>query len=275
MSKVTRGGLIILVILLFLIPLEFWRERFYALSELSRSEFLRLWTAPYFYLGSQPVTLAFLLQIILFFAVLALLTHLVRRVLRTEILDRTSLDPGQRFAVERVVGYFIFLMGILIALQSTGLNLTSLAFLGGAVGIVLGFGLQNISSNFLSGLILLVERPIKVGDRIEVGQLNGDVTRIGTRSTWIRTNDNVVIIVPNADFITNQVINWTANDRRIRFSMPVGVSYGSDPLRVREILQEIAFAHPDILADPKPETLFKPFSSLLYSSSEPRRGGRA
>ena len=151
-------------------------------------------------------------------------------------------------------------------MQATGLDLTSLAFLGGAFGIVIGFGLQNISSNFVSGLILLVERPIKVGDRIEVGNLFGDVTRIGTRSTWIRTNDNVIIIVPNSDFISNRVTNWTANDRQVRFSMPIGVSYGSDVLQVRDILLEVASAHPDILRDPPPEALFVAFgeSSLDF-----------
>ncbi|MBI4465299.1 MAG: mechanosensitive ion channel family protein [Acidobacteria bacterium] len=225
-----------------------------------------MWSTPLFHLGDQPVTVTSVLTIFLFLLLLAVLTRMTRRFVRRQILSRTSLDEGQRFAIEKVVGYFVFAMGLLVGLQTTGLNLTSLAFLGGAIGIVIGFGLQNISSNFVSGLILLVERPIKVGDRIEVGNLNGDVTRIGARSTWIRTNDNVVIIVPNTDFISNRLPNWTANDRRVRFSMPVGVSYGSDPLQVREILQAAAVAHPDVLENPPPETLFVGFgeSSLDF-----------
>jgi small-conductance mechanosensitive channel len=266
MSKRTIVGLIVLALLLVLIPLDMFRGHILQLEKFSRGEFFRILAAPYFYLGEQPVNLTFLLEIILFMVVLAIFTRLARRILRDDLLPRTSLDSGQRFAVERMAGYFIYLMATLIALQTTGVNLTSLAFLGGALGLVLGFGLQNISSNFLSGLILLVERPIKVGDRIEVGELNGDVTRIGTRSTWIRTNDNVVIIVPNADFITNRVINWTANDRKVRFSMAVGVSYGSDPAQVQTILISLAKEHPDVLENPVPECLFKGFgdSSLDF-----------
>jgi small-conductance mechanosensitive channel len=266
MSKFTRASLVALLLLLILIPFEIWRERLTALGEVSRSEALRLWTTPYFYLGGRAITLEFLIELGIFLALLGIVARLVRRFVRKEILPHTTLDEGQRFAVEKSIGYFVFLMGLLIGLQTTGLNLTSLAFLGGAIGIVLGFGLQNISSNFVSGIILLAERPIKVGDRIEVGSLNGDVTRIGARSTWIRTNDNVVIIVPNADFITNRVINWTANDRRVRFSLPVGVSYGSDPRRVRDILLEVAAGHHDVLKDPPPECLFTAFgdSSLDF-----------
>ena len=134
-------------------------------------------------------------------------------------------------------------------MQIIGLNVTSLAFLGGAVGIGVGLGLQNIASNFASGLILLLERPIKVGDRIEVGNLNGDVVRIGGRSTWVRTNDNLIIIVPNAEFTTGRVTNWTANDRRVRFSFPVGVAYGWYPEQVRTILLALAAEHADVLSD--------------------------
>lgn len=266
MSKLARVGLGVLLILVIMIPLDLLHIGVLQVSEFSRSEFFRVISTPYSELGSRPVTLLFLAQVILFFIVVALLAKLVRRVLRKDVLPRTKLDSGQSFAAERIAGYFVYLVAMLVALQTTGVNLTSLAFLGGAFGLALGFGLQNISSNFLSGLILLIEGPIKVGDRIEVGQLNGDVTRIGTRSTWIRTNDNVVIIVPNADFITNQVINWTGNDRRVRFSMPVGVSYGSDPSQVREILLELARAHRDVLEDPSPECLFKGFgdSSLEF-----------
>lgn len=225
-----------------------------------------LWSTPYFFIGHLAVTPAFLLTVFVFLASLVILAYLTRRFVRLQVLARTGLDSGQKFAIEKGIGYFVLGVGLLIGLQATGLDLTSLAFLGGAFGIIIGFGLQNISSNFVSGLILLVERPIKVGDRIEVGSLFGDVIRIGTRSTWIRTNDNVIIIVPNSDFISNRVTNWTANDRQVRFSMPVGVSYGCDVLQVRDILLEVASSHPDILQDPPPEALFIAFgeSSLDF-----------
>jgi small-conductance mechanosensitive channel len=130
----------------------------------------------------------------------------------------------------------------------------------------LGFGLQNIANNFVSGLILLTERPIRVGDRVEVGGTNGDVVRIGARSTWVRTNDNVVIVIPNSEFINSRVTNWTANDRQVRFAYPVGVSYGCDPERVRDILKEVASRHPDVLTHPSPEVVFSGFgdSSLDF-----------
>jgi len=225
-----------------------------------------LWSTPYFFIGHLAVTPAFLLTVFVFLASLVILAYLTRRFVRLQVLARTGLDSGQKFAIEKGIGYFVLGVGLLIGLQATGLDLTSLAFLGGAFGIIIGFGLQNISSNFVSGLILLVERPIKVGDRIEVGSLFGDVIRIGTRSTWIRTNDNVIIIVPNSDFISNRVTNWTANDRQVRFSMPVGVSYGCDVLQVRDILLEVASSHPDLLEDPPPEALFIAFgeSSLDF-----------
>jgi small-conductance mechanosensitive channel len=226
----------------------------------------KIWSKPYFHIGETPVTFALALKACLYLLILVLISRLGRRFIRSEILVRTDLDPGQRYSIEKTAGYFIVALGLLVGLSTAGLNLSSLAFLGGAAGIVIGFGMQNIAHNFVSGLILLVERPIKVGDRIEVGNLNGDVIQIGARSTWIRTNDNVMIIVPNAEFIANRVTNWTANDRQVRFSMAVGVSYGSNPEQVREILLGVAVAHPDVLTDPKPEVLFVAFgdSSLNF-----------
>jgi small-conductance mechanosensitive channel len=120
-----------------------------------------------------------------------------------------------------------------------------------------GLGLQPIVANFVSGLILLLERPVRLGDRIDVGGSNGAVIRIGGRSTWVCTNDNEVIIVPNSDFITNRVINWTANDPKVRFALKIGVSYASDPQRVKAILLEIAAGHPDVLHEPSPEVIFE------------------
>jgi small-conductance mechanosensitive channel len=127
-------------------------------------------------------------------------------------------------------------------------------------------GLQAIVSNFVAGLILLLEQPIKLGDRIEVGDTYGDVVRLRGRSTWIRTNENVVIIVPNSEFINGRVTNWTANDRQVRISLALGVSYNSDPVRVREVLLMVAGNHTDILADPAPEVVFTEFgdSSLNF-----------
>lgn len=220
----------------------------------------------YFHLGDLPVTPVFLLKAFAYFLLLTLAARKTRRLVMERILARTSLDVGQQYAFAQISGYAIFLFGLMIGLQWAGVNLSSLVILGGAVGIGLGFGLQNIANNFVSGLILLTERPIRVGDRVEVGETNGDVVRIAARSTWVRTNDNVLIIIPNSEFINSRVTNWTANDRQVRFAIPLGVSYGSDPDAVRNVLLEVAGRHPDVLADPPPEVLFTGFgdSSLDF-----------
>lgn len=143
------------------------------------------------------------------------------------------------------------MIGLLIIVQSVGINLTSLTVLAGAIGIGVGFGLQNVASNFISGLIILLERPIQVGDRIEVGDVDGKVMSIGARSTVVRTNDNITIIVPNSKFIEEAVINWSFRDESVRFRVPVGVSYDSDLNLVKKLLLEVADENPDVLKDPK------------------------
>ena len=191
-----------------------------------------LWTHPLISLGAMPITPLFLVKALAFLICLTFVASVGRRFLKSRILAKTSIEPGLQYAIEVGAGYFIFIFGLIVGLQSVGLNLSSLAFLTGIIGVGIGFGTQNIMNNFVSGLILLVERPIKVGDRIEVGDLSGDIIRIAARSTWVKTNDNVVIIVPNADFIANRVTNWTANDRRVRIRVPLGVGYSSDPVGV-------------------------------------------
>lgn len=219
----------------------------------------KLWTQPLFMLGTLPVTAVFLLKAAVFLLCLIVSARVGRNILRTRILARTSIDPGLQYAIQVGAGYFIFIVGLIIGLQSVGLNLSSLAFFTGIVGVGVGFGMQNIMNNFVSGLILLIERPIKVGDRIEVGDLTGDIVRIGARSTWVSTNDNIIIIVPNADFIANRVTNWTANDRRVRISIALGVGYSSDPGLVRELLLKVAESRHEILTEPHPDVIFSGF----------------
>ncbi len=221
---------------------------------------------PYFHVGKLPITPVFLAKAALFLFALGLITGAIRRFLWKRVLVRMSLDEGQRYAFAHIAGYLVYLFGVLVGLQLVGMDLSNLVLLGSAIGVGLGFGLQNIANNFVSGIILLTERPVRVGDRVEVGGTNGDVARIGARSTWVRTNDNVVIIIPNSEFINSRVTNWTANDRQVRFAYPVGVSYGSDPEHVRNVLTDVAARHPDVLSDPPPEVLFSGFgdSSLDF-----------
>jgi len=217
------------------------------------------WTKPFFALGSASISPAFLVKALAFLALITFFSHASRVFLRKRILTHMDIGEGQRFAAERVFSYIVVVIGIFVGLETLGIDLKSLAVLGGAIGIGIGLGLQNIANNFISGIVLLIERPIQVGDRIEVGQLSGDVVRIASRSTWIRTNDNIVIIVPNADFMSNHVVNWTANDQRVRLSVSVGVSYDSDPQKVRDILLGVAAASPDVLKGPSPDVWFTSF----------------
>ena len=171
-----------------------------------------------------------------------------------------------QFALARVIGYALLGLGFYISLQMVGVNLNSLAFIAGAVGVGLGFGLQNIISNFISGLIILAERPIAIGDRVEIGGVAGQVREISLRSTTVITNDNMAIIVPNADFITQRVTNWSYEDPRVRFRIPFGVAYGTDLPKLRKLMLEVADEHPKALKDPKPELFFVGFgdSSLNF-----------
>jgi len=221
--------------------------------------FRQVFDRPFFHLGSLPVTLYLLIEVVLYILVLGFISHLIRSVLQSRVLTRTSLSPGQRYAFARITSYIIFVLGLTIGLQSSGLNLNSLLVVGGALGIGIGLGVQNLANNFVSGLVLLFEQPIRLGDRVEVGGVVGDVVRMASRSIWVRTNDNVVIIVPNSEFTANRVTNWTANDRRVRFSIPLGVSYDSNPAKVRDVVLAAARSHPDVLADPAPEFLFESF----------------
>jgi small-conductance mechanosensitive channel len=230
-----------------------------SLFELLDSGVRRILDWPLFTVGNMPITLIFLVKCILFLIALSLLTRISRYILGTKILSRTKMERGVQYALLRAFGYVVFLLGLIVGLDTTGLNLRSLLVVGGALGLGVGLGLQNIVANFVAGLVILWEGPVKVGDWIEVGNTQGEVTRIGARGTWVRTFDNQVIIVPNSEFINQRVSNWTANDRIVRLSIPVGVSYNSDLDEVREVLLAIAKSHSEVLASPPPAAIVTGF----------------
>lgn len=202
--------------------------------------------------GGSPVTLWTFLQLVVLVVLLFVFSGMLRTWVVDKLLARTRMEPGARQATGSILRYSVIAIGFIIILQTAGIDLTALNVLAGAVGIGVGFGLQNIVNNFISGLIILFERPIKVGDRIEVGDVEGDVVHIGGRSTTVVTNDNISIIVPNAKFVTENVINWSHNDRRVRFRIPVSVAYGSDVQLVERLLLEAAAECPDVLEKPAP-----------------------
>lgn len=236
---------------------------------------------PFMTLGDKPLTLGSVAQVLLILAVFFVVERQLRRLLRTRVLSRTHMDPALQYAVSRFVGYCFILLGFFIACATIKLDLSSLAVIAGAVGIGVGFGLQNIISNFISGLIILAERPIALGDRVEVSGVAGRITKISMRSTTVVTNDNISIIVPNSDFINSAVTNWSHGDPRVRIRLPLGVAYGTDTERLRQALLEVAAAHPSVLKNPEPTVFFSGFgdSSLDFElavwtsemSSAPRR----
>lgn len=217
--------------------------------------------------GSVHLTVGVILYILFFVLLLFTLSKMLQKWIVRLLLEHYSVEEGTTMAFSMLVRYIIIFIGFIVILQSTGVDLSSLTVLAGALGIGVGFGLQSIASNIVSGLIILFERPIKVGDRIEIGTIAGDVVRITLRSTIVRTNDHIDIIVPNSEFITSRVINWSYTNRNVRFSFPVGVSYSTNPETVMHLLMEAADEHPGVLKTPKPEVVFKEFgeSSLNFN----------
>jgi small-conductance mechanosensitive channel len=214
---------------------------------------------PLYSIGDTTITLGTMLYLTVLVVALFYITGKLKTWIVEGLLLRSQVELGVRHAVGNIVRMVFLAFGLIIILQTAGINLSSLTVLFGALGIGVGFGLQGVTNNFVSGIILLLERPIKVGDRIEVGNVNGDVINISPRATTIVTNDNIAIIVPNADFISSKVVNWSYTNRNVRFNFPVGVSYGSDPEQVRSVLLEVARAHHGVLKEPGPSVLFDSF----------------
>ncbi|HYV40557.1 MAG TPA: mechanosensitive ion channel domain-containing protein [Thermoanaerobaculia bacterium] len=219
-----------------------------------------------FRIGQTQVTLASLLATVAILALTWLAARLLRKLVAEKLFSKAHVDPGIRYAIGRVISYLVWVLGLIVALQPLGINATTLAVFGGAIGVGIGFGLQDIAKNFIAGLILLVERPIKVGDRIEIGKVIGDVAEIRARATLVRTNDDIYLIVPNARFITDTVTNWSYRTPRVRFHFPVGVAYGSDPHAVEKALIDAAGKSEHVLKEPAPSVIFVAFgeSSLDF-----------
>jgi small-conductance mechanosensitive channel len=225
-----------------------------------------------------------LLQIFLLIGLLIAvfwLSSRTKRFIFNQFLVRSGLDRTLQHAIAQIVGYAVLIIGIVLVLDNAGIHLAALTVFAGAVGVGLGFGLKNIASNFISGLLIIAERPIAIGDRIEVAGITGQVQQIRARSTVIMTNDNIAMIVPNEKFIDSPVTNWTYSDRRVRFRLPVGVAYGSDVKKVREALIAAAREHPATLGDPAPDAFLEKFGDstidfqlVVWSEEMSRRPSR-
>ena len=251
---------------------------FFTVSAINAAGIPLAWNA------SLPAIKLSLLQVFLLVALLIAvfwISSRTKRFLFNRLLAQSGLDRSLQYAIAQVVSNIVLVVGIFIVLENTGIHLAALTVFAGAVGVGVGFGLQNIASNFISGLVILAERPITIGDRVEVAGIAGQVEYIRARSTVIRTNDNIAMIVPNTKFIDSPVTNWTYGDPRVRFRIPVGVAYGSDISKVREALLSAGRENPNTLQEPAPTVFLEKFGEnsidfeLVVWSSEmsarPRR----
>ena len=217
-------------------------------------------------IGGTSITVETALTSLAILVVAWILARVVRWLVVHRLPARGSIALGTRYAIGRILGYIILFLGLTVSLQSLGVNLAALTVFGGALGIGLGIGLQDIAKNFISGLIILFERPVQVGDRIEIGDVTGDVVEVRARATVVRTNDDVHLIVPNSRFISDTVTNRSFGHRRVRYRIPVSVAYGCDPRAVEEALLEAAGRAPSVLKEPPPAVWFRQFgeSSLDF-----------
>ena len=206
--------------------------------------------------GSIAISLGNVLEFFLIVWLAHLLSRFLRFVLQEDVYPRINLAPGLSYAASSLLNYIVLALGFVAALGVLGVDFNKVSILVGAFGVGIGFGLQSIVNNFVSGLILLFERPIHVGDTVEVGNLQGSVRRIGIRASVIHTGAGADIIIPNSQLVTDKVTNWTLSDRLRRVDLPIGVNYGADPKKVIELLEQVARAHPGVLPDPAPRALF-------------------
>lgn len=217
-----------------------------------RFSMLREFDVPLFTIGTTPISLFSITQLLVLLLAVILLSRWAGRLVSDRLLGRTELELGTRQAFGSLTRYLVLVIGAVAVLQTYGINLTTFNFLAGAFAVGVGFGLQNIFQNFISGLIIMFDRAVKVGDRIELGSVQGVITEIGARRTTVLTNDGTVVILPNLRFITENVLNYAYLHGPIRIRLPLTVAGGNDPDAVRRLLCEVAAGHPDVLQEPPP-----------------------
>lgn len=210
-------------------------------------------------LGESSFSVLDLLILVGLFTSLIILARTVKKLLRSRVLLFTGLSRGAQETVAIIATYTFIFLGSIVILQLWGLNLSSLTLFAGVLGVGIGLGLQGVAKEFISGLVLIFERPIQVGDFVKVGELMGTVERISVRSTEIRTLDAVSIIIPNSRFLEGEVVNWTHNSPVSRIQLPIGIAYGTSLSDVQSALMEITKGYPDILSQPAPKVLFRGF----------------
>jgi len=231
-------------------------ERFEPLMEArgwSLALVMRALAAPLFSVSERSYSAQDLILLPTLFVALWLAVGFLVRLFRTHVLEAAGVGSGPQETLTILLRYGLTFVGALVLLQGFGVDVRALAIGVSVLGVGIGFGLQNIANNFVSGLLLNLERPIRPGDYVNVGDYEGSVVRVGGRSTTIRTIDGVLILIPNSRFLETEVVNWNLGDPRSRIHVTVGVAYGSDPARVRRALLEAARSHPEVEPDPRPQ----------------------
>ncbi|MFZ2871691.1 mechanosensitive ion channel family protein [Zavarzinia sp.] len=213
------------------------------------------------HIGNFTISFTDILLGIVIFVVALRLTRMVQRLLERRLLPQTRLDTGVQNSIKSAAGYVGTTIGIVIAISVAGIDFSNIAIIAGALSVGIGFGLQNIVNNFISGLIVLVERPVKVGDWVIIGGNEGIVKRINVRATEIETFKRATVIVPNGELISQSLVNYTLHNKMGRVDIPVGVAYGTDPGQVEKVLFEVAANHKAVLSFPKPRVLFQNFGA--------------
>lgn len=210
-------------------------------------------------MGDVAITAGSLVKLVLLVSALFWFAGAMRRWLVTRLLGRFDADEGTRIAIASVLRYLVLVLGTVLILQNVGINLSALGVVAGAVGVGVGFGLQNIVSNFISGLIVMLERPVKVGDRIEVGSIEGVVREISARRTTLVTADNVAVLIPNQRFILENVVNSAYLDEPVRLRITASLAPETNAALLEDLLLKVATEHPGVLAQPPPRVLLRSF----------------
>jgi len=225
---------------------------------------VKLISTPIFSVKETPITFVSLIILIGMLVGVSYLAKMTKKLLIHSILPKAQMDIGTQYTLARMSQYTVVTVGSIFALQFIGIDLSGLTVIFGLLSVGIGFGLQNLTSNFVSGIIVLFERPISVGDRVLINDIEGDVTEINIRSTKIQSVNNISYIVPNADFVSGTIINYSHGDSRIKIDIEVGVSYSSDVEMVKKALNEVAQENNEVLLMPKPEIFLTKFGDSSW-----------
>ncbi len=274
LAQVLLWGIVVFIITSLFPYTRQWR---YSLINQFGSSFTTIFTNDFLTFGNTSYSLIDLLIILALFIALLIIIRFITNILRTRVLQVTGINRGSQEVILIIIRYGLIFIGTIILLQASGLDLSSLTIIGSVLGVGIGFGLQDIAKNFASGLVLLFERSVQVGDFIQVGQHMGTVERVGARSIVLKTLDSISVIVPNSRLLAEEVINWTHDKSSARLHIPVGVAYGSIVPDVKNALLQAAKEHPEVLRYPQTQVFFTGFGDsslnfdLLVWTSDPSR----